>query len=71
MDAFCAPYLEPEARRPLLQWTREISVGGEPAITARRLERGCGIAVVTDHEAGVGSEAGRGDRQGIDRSMAS
>ncbi len=35
MDTFRAPYLEPEARRPLLQWTREIPVGNEPATTAK------------------------------------
>jgi haloalkane dehalogenase len=40
MDTFRAPYIDPEARRPLLQWTREIPIGGEPALTAQRMERG-------------------------------
>lgn len=31
LAAYHAPYSTPEARRPLLQWTREIPVGGEPA----------------------------------------
>jgi haloalkane dehalogenase len=29
--AYYAPYSEPASRRPLLQWTREIPIGGEPS----------------------------------------
>jgi haloalkane dehalogenase len=29
--AYTAPFLEPSARRPILQWTREIPIEGEPA----------------------------------------
>jgi haloalkane dehalogenase len=29
--AYYAPYVEPASRRPLLQWAREIPIGGEPA----------------------------------------
>ena len=38
MNAYRAPYCQPEDRRPLLQWTRQIPVGGEPADTAVRME---------------------------------
>lgn len=40
MSAFRAPYKNPEARKPLLQWTREIPVEGEPADTAKRMAGG-------------------------------
>jgi haloalkane dehalogenase len=33
------PYPDPASRRPLLQWTREIPVAGQPADAARILER--------------------------------
>ena len=29
--AYYAPYSDPASRRPLLQWTREIPIGGEPS----------------------------------------
>jgi len=32
--AYAAPYPDPASRRPLLQWTREIPVSGEPADVA-------------------------------------
>src|SRR5215475_8412160 len=31
LAAYYAPYSTPEARRPILQWTREIPIEGEPA----------------------------------------
>ncbi len=31
VSAYSAPFVEPSARRPILQWTREIPVEGEPA----------------------------------------
>ncbi len=34
LAAYRAPYPDPASRRPLLQWAREIPVGGEPAGTA-------------------------------------
>lgn len=34
------PYPDPTSRRPLLQWTREIPVGGEPAQSTAILARG-------------------------------
>lgn len=40
LDVFREPYLDPKARQPLLQWTREIPIGNEPAVTATRMERG-------------------------------
>lgn len=40
MDSYRSPYIEPAARRPLLQWTREIPVGGAPATTAARMGNG-------------------------------
>lgn len=40
LDVYRRPYPDPASRRPLLQWTREIPVGGEPADVARLLEDG-------------------------------
>ena len=37
--AYYAPYAEPVARRPLLQWTREIPIEGEPADVAAIVAR--------------------------------
>ena len=39
LQVYRAPYANPAARRPLLQWTREIPVAGEPADVARTLTR--------------------------------
>jgi haloalkane dehalogenase len=35
LGVYQAPYVTPASRRPLLQWAREIPVGGEPADVAR------------------------------------
>jgi len=37
--AYYAPYAEPASRRPLLQWTREIPIEGEPADVAAIVAR--------------------------------
>lgn len=37
LDAYRAPFRDPLSRRPLLQWTREIPIGGEPADVARTM----------------------------------
>jgi haloalkane dehalogenase len=37
--AYYAPYAEPASRRPLLQWTREIPIEGEPADVQAAVER--------------------------------
>ena len=34
MDAYRAPYVEKDARKPVLQWVREIPIAGEPADVA-------------------------------------
>jgi haloalkane dehalogenase len=46
---YYAPYAEPASRRPLLQWTREIPIEGEPADVT---------AVVTRYDAWLASSAG-------------
>jgi len=38
LDAYRRPYPDPASRRPLLRWTREIPVAGEPADVADLLE---------------------------------
>lgn len=38
-DAYYAPYQTPASRRPLLQWTREIPIDGEPADVAAIVAR--------------------------------
>jgi haloalkane dehalogenase len=40
LDVYRRPYPDPVSRRPLLQWTREIPVGGEPARSASLLAAG-------------------------------
>lgn len=40
LDAYRRPYPDPPSRRPLLQWTREIPIGGQPAHSAEILGRG-------------------------------
>jgi haloalkane dehalogenase len=40
LAAYRRPYPDPSSRRPLLQWTREIPVGGEPARSAAILADG-------------------------------
>jgi haloalkane dehalogenase len=38
MDAYRAPFAEPEHRRPTLTWPREIPIDGEPADVVARVE---------------------------------
>lgn len=37
-DAYRAPYLTPESRRPLLQWPRSMPINGKPADVVARVE---------------------------------
>jgi haloalkane dehalogenase len=37
LDEYRRPYPDPQARRPLLQWAREIPIGGQPAGSAKIL----------------------------------
>jgi haloalkane dehalogenase len=46
LAAYYAPYATPSSRRPLLQWTREIPIAGEPADV---------VAVVTRYDAWLAS----------------
>jgi haloalkane dehalogenase len=46
--AYYAPYASPDARRPLLQWTREIPIEGEPVDVA---------AIVARYDAWLGDSA--------------
>lgn len=48
MGAYHAPYLSPASRRPVLQWTREIPIEGEPAdVTAVVARYGAWLASST------------------------
>ncbi|MFC1444056.1 haloalkane dehalogenase [Streptacidiphilus sp. N1-10] len=38
-DVYRAPFLEPASRRPILAWTRELPLGGEPADVVAVVER--------------------------------
>ena len=37
LDAYRAPYPDPESRRPMLQWSREFPLDGEPADVVARV----------------------------------